>query len=401
MPHDLEGSRRRGADTAMAEAPDGGTAKRNSDRMSRAGGADPLKVLALTKYDNMAASSRYRFLNYVPLLEASGIDVTVAPLLSNDYVARRQTNRRVRWPEVGGAFLRRFRTILKSRRFDVVWLEGELFPKLPALIERLLNQLDIPFVVDIDDAIFHAYDHHPSTLYRAMMGRKIDVVMSRAQAVIAGNAYLARRAQQAGARHVVQVPTAIDHVAYLSALGEERPAASRKNGQLTIGWIGSPVTAHYLRHLEEPLAQFTNERESDLVLVGAGDVDLKVDRLVKRPWSPQRELSDIASFDIGIAPLADGAWERGKCGLKAIQYMGMGVPVVASDCGALPAILGEQPATGLLYRDDAEFYDCLDRLAEDRGLRSQLGENGRRRVEEEYSIHRWAGIVADTLRGAA
>jgi glycosyltransferase involved in cell wall biosynthesis len=232
------------------------------------------------------------------------------------------------------------------------------------------------------------------------MGRKIDVVMSRASAVIAGNAYLAERARAAGARKVVLVPTAIDHTVYRSAAGRQRPVAERNGEALTIGWIGSPVTAKYLRSVERALARFTAQRMSDVVLVGAGEFDLNVERLVKRPWSAERELSDIASFDIGIAPLVDGAWERGKCGLKAIQYMGMGVPVVASNCGALPSIIGE-PASGLLYREEEEFYSCLDRLSQDADLRNHLGENGRRRVAEEYTIHRWSEIVADTLRGAA
>ena len=400
MPHDFEGSRRRSASGELA-TPGG----HELDDISAAatdfrGAKNRLRVLALTKYENMAASSRYRFLNYLPLLEAHGIDITTEPLLSNSYVARRQTNQRASFREVVKAFLGRIKVVLKSRRYDVIWVEGELFPRLPAIFERILRRLDIPFVVDIDDAIFHAYDRHPSKVYRSVMSRKIDIVMSRASAVVAGNAYLAERARAAGAANVVLVPTAIDHMAYSSAATPAQAKKQMNGRQLTVGWIGSPVTAHYLRTVEPALARFTDKRNSKLVLVGAGDVDLNVDRLDKRSWSPQSELADIASFDIGIAPLADGAWERGKCGLKAIQYMGMGVPVVASDCGALPSIVGE-PASGLLYRDDEEFYACLNLLAEDADLRAELGRNGRRRVASEFSIHRWAGIIADTLRTAS
>lgn len=399
MPHDLEGSRRRSANNGAA-APGNQNTNVGDVATDHREGAGRINVLALTKYDELAASSRYRFLNYVPLLESLGVDVVAEPLLSNGYVERRQHNGRATLNEIALAFLRRIRVVLKSRRFDVIWVEGELFPRLPAIFERVLRRLNVPIVVDIDDAIFHAYDRHPSTVYRAVMGRKVDVVMGHASAVIAGNEYLAERALAAGASNVVLVPTAIDHTAYCSAADPVHTAANGNGKTLTVGWIGSPVTAHYLRSVERALARFTDRRKSDVVLVGAGDFDLNVERVVKRPWSRQRELSDIASFDIGIAPLVDGPWERGKCGLKAIQYMGMGVPVVASDCGALPSIIGE-PASGLLYRDDDEFYSCLDLLAEDAELRDHLGENGRQRVAQEFTIHRWAGIIAETLHAAA
>lgn len=399
MPHDFEGSRRRSMRSRAIPPRD---QEHSGDRPATDPQTDRrrLNVLALTKYEDLAASSRYRFLNYVPLLAERGVDVTTEPLLSNSYVERRQSNQRAGLNEIARAFLNRVKIVLKSRNFDVIWVEGELFPRLPALFERMLRRFDVPYVVDIDDAIFHAYDRHPSALFRAVMGRKVDVVMRRASAVIAGNAYLADRARAAGATNVVLVPTAIDHTAYRSIAGPRHDAKRRNGTDLTVGWIGSPVTAHYLRSVEGGLARFMSRHRSNLVLVGAGNFDLGVKPVDIRPWSPQRELTDIASFDIGIAPLVDGDWERGKCGLKAIQYMGMGVPVVASDCGALPTIIGE-PASGLLFRDDDEFYSCLDRLAEDADLREHLGQNGRRRVAREYSIHRWAGIVADTLQHAS
>lgn len=396
MPHDFEGGRRRGVnddDGSHQDLPAIGIADRRP-------AGRRLRVLALTKYEDLAASSRYRFLNYMPLLEEQGIDIVTEPLLSNSYVERRQAEQRAGFSEIAQAFLHRVKIVLRSRRFDVIWVEGELFPRLPAIFERVLKRLNVPYVVDIDDAIFHAYDRHPSKVYRAFMGRKVDIVMRRASAVIAGNAYLADRARAAGASNVVLVPTAIDHTAYRSSARHTRAGARPKSDALTVGWIGSPVTAHYLRSVERGLSRFLSRHNSNLVLVGAGDFSLNVQPVDIRPWSPQRELSDIASFDIGIAPLIDGAWERGKCGLKAIQYMGMGVPVVASDCGALPSILGE-PASGLLYHDDDEFFSCLDRLAESPELRVHLGENGRERVATHYSIHKWAGIVGDTLRQSA
>ncbi len=93
-------------------------------------------------------------------------------------------------------------------RFDLLWIEGEIFPRLPATVERVLGALKVPYVIDLDDAIFHTYDRHPHIAFRTLLGRKIDAVFGNARAVMAGNQYLADRALAAGARQVVTVPTA-------------------------------------------------------------------------------------------------------------------------------------------------------------------------------------------------
>ena len=164
------------------------------------------------------------------------------------------------------------------------------------------------------------------------MGRKIDVIFNRATTVVVGNAYLAERARQAGARRVMLVPTTVDHRAY----AEQQSSAHDK---LTFGWIGSSATAQYLQTIAPELDELCHSLSAQLRLIGVDRHQFKCPDVVLSNWSEDTELKEVASCDIGLAPMSDGHWERGKCGLKAIQYMAIGIPVLAADVGVLPTIV--------------------------------------------------------------
>lgn len=187
---------------------------------------------------------------YLPRLAAAGIDVTWAPLLDDAYLEALYGAGRRPWPQVARAYLARLGRLLGARDFDLLWIEKELFPMLPATVERLLAATGAPYVVDYDDALFHNYDLHRSALVRRLLGHKIDRVMAGARLVIAGNDYLAARAVQAGARWIEQLPTVIDLDRY-PAVPDAAPDPARP---FTIGWIGSPQTAEYLAAVAEPCA---------------------------------------------------------------------------------------------------------------------------------------------------
>ena len=352
-----------------------------------------VNVLALTRYGRQAASSRHRFLNYIPLLEERGVTVTAAPLLDDSYVTQRVSGGKTDFTSVILAYGHRISELATSHRFDVVWIEGELFPRLPALAERLLTSFRIPYVVDLDDAIFHAYDRHPSPLYRSLLGHKIDVILNRAAAVVVGNKYLAQRAVQAGARQVSIVPTSLDERAYT-------PLKRAAGDRLTLTWIGSPITAPYLASVKTELSQLCRTLPAALKLIGLDQPPFPCTNVVVRKWSEESEAQEVASCDIGLAPLVDGPWERGKCGFKAVQYMAAGLPVLAAHVGAQSDIVthGE---TGFLYRNGAEFTAFAKQLAADGELRSRLGAAGRQRVAADFSIHRWSETLRSTLIDAS
>lgn len=361
----------------------------SNDLASPSASSKHVHVLALTKYGRRAASSRHRFLDYIPLLADQGVLVTPIPLLSDTYVEGLFAGKKVDLADITRSFLQRVIALSSAYRFDLLWIEGELFPRLPALAERMLGLFGCPYVVDLDDAIFHTYDQHPWALVRKFLGRKIDVVFANAAAVTAGNDYLAERAFRAGAPRVVVVPTTVADSAYARVERVDR-------NTLTFGWIGSPGTAQYLRTIQTELEQLCRSLPATARLIGIGPAMPPTPEIIHRPWTEETEVEELAMCDIGLAPLFDGPWERGKCGLKAIQYMAAGVPVLAARIGALPGIVvhGE---TGFLYGDGAEFTTFARQLAGDRELRARMGQAGRLRAANCYSIHSWAEKVRDVL----
>ncbi|MDY6943881.1 MAG: glycosyltransferase, partial [Pseudomonadota bacterium] len=291
-----------------------------------------MNVLLMSRYGRLGASSRMRSLQYVPYLEANDVYVDWRPLLDDDYVRDLYAGRPTNWRRVAKAYVTRAFQLLFSRRYDVIWIEKELFPMLPATFERYLGQFGTPYVVDYDDAIFHNYDRHRRPWVRRVLGHKIDQVMARAACVLAGNQYLADRAVAAGADRVEILPTVIDLERY-TVVPPDSPG-------FTIGWIGSPGTAPYLSLVADALRPICELPDTRLLLVGAGEAgpDLPAER---RPWSEEREAADISEFDVGIMPLPDEPFERGKCGYKLIQYMASGKPVIASPVGVNREIVSD------------------------------------------------------------
>jgi glycosyltransferase involved in cell wall biosynthesis len=348
-----------------------------------------MKVLLLSRYGRMGASSRIRSYQYLPYLQGQGIEVEVAPLFSDDYLKQKYQGQ-VSTAGVFRCYLQRLQQLLRARKFDVLWIEKELFPWLPALAEQLLSLFKVPYVVDYDDAIFHRYDLHRRKLIRQLLGNKLDQVMRGASLVIAGNSYLAERAERTGARWVEILPTVIDLARY-----EARPAVESE--AFVIGWIGSPINTPYLKLIEPALTEICRDHQARLLLVGADSIELKGVPIEHRSWSEADEVVNILDFDVGIMPLPDTPWSRGKCGYKLIQYMACGRPVVGSRIGANIDVV-EPGVNGFLADSMDEWVDVLSRLRNDRQLRIEQGAAGRRRVEQHYCTARTAPKLAGLLQ---
>lgn len=268
-----------------------------------------MKVLLLTRYDRLGASSRMRMLQYLPWLTSAGMDVTVSPLFPDAYVQGLQTGHRNPW-HVLRAYWRRLRALLSSGNFDLLWIEKECLPWLPAWVEQALLPARIPYVLDYDDAVFHYYDEHRSTWVRRLLGNKHPALMRNAALVVAGNAYLASFARSAGAPWVEVVPTAIDLTRYSTLDGTASTTPQRPP---CVGWIGQRATADFLRPLA-PL--FERLAASGLGRFAAIGIDTQALGLpmASIAWTESSEVASIQSFDVGIMPLVDGPFERGKCG---------------------------------------------------------------------------------------
>jgi len=349
-----------------------------------------MKVLLLSRYSSLGASSRVRCYQYIPYLRNQGFDVTVAPLLDDNYIKDLYAGKRKRISLVISSYIRRIRSLLDARSYDLLWIEKELFPWLPAWAEGILTRLKIPYIVEYDDAVFHRYDLNSNRAVRLLLGNKIDAVMRQAAVVIAGNEYIAKRARISGARRVEILPTVID-------LEQYSPGPINKNKIFTIGWIGTPVTARYLHVVGSALADVCQNKLARVLLVGSGQITLDGVPVEIRPWSKETEVEAIHSFDVGIMPLPDSPWERGKCGYKLIQYMACGRPVVASPVGVNTQIV-EDGINGFLASTRDEWVHALNALQDDYDLWKRMGIAGRRKVETHYCLQVTAPQLAEILR---
>jgi len=291
-----------------------------------------------------------------------------------------------------GAYSHRVLQLMRRHLFDLVWIEKEALPWLPVWIERALL-CGVPYVLDFDDALFHHYDLHPSPLVRCFLGHRLDLLMADARLVVCGNDYLAERAKHAGAPWVEVLPTAIDLERYHSP-----PADNSDCDVPRIVWIGSPTTVHYLNLIHKSLLSLRERYPFKLRVIGAR-LDLLGIDVEYIDWSEESEVSAIQACQVGIMPLLDSPWERGKCGYKLIQYMACGLPVVASPVGVNHMIVHEG-VNGFLAGSHDEWVVKLESLLRDEPLRQRMGTAGRLRVESEYCIQETGPRLIQLLRTA-
>lgn len=354
-----------------------------------------LRVLALTRYGALGASSRMRSLQYLPALAAGGVQVQVQALFGDAALLARYRRGRYGLGTALRCFAQRVATLQRRQQFDLLWIEKEALPWWPLWAEAALLR-GVPYVLDYDDALFHNYDQHRLAAVRHVFGRRLDGLMAKAALVVGGNDYLAQRARAAGAPWVEVLPTVIDLDRYPA------PAINpvRLPGQLPrIVWIGSPSTVRYLQLLQEPLQALAQRLPFVLRVIG-GVFSLPGVQVECVPWSEDTEVAAIAACDVGVMPLLDSPWERGKCGYKLIQYMACGLPVVASDVGVNPEIV-RHGENGYLASTPGDWVAALEALLQSPSQRAQWGAKGRHRVEEAYCIQKTGPLMAQLLRTAA
>ncbi|MBN2453232.1 MAG: glycosyltransferase family 4 protein [Candidatus Omnitrophica bacterium] len=352
-----------------------------------------INAVFFTKYSREGASTRYRFLQYFPYFEDHGIRCELSPLTDADYLKHLYTLKRGTAGDCARALIRRLSAICGIRKYDIAVIEYELIPYFPPVFEALLNFLKIPYIVNYDDAVFYRYSRNKNALVRACFGGKIDRVIRGASLVIGGNKFLADYAGKAAARRVEMIPTVVDMNRYKDTSRGDNPV-------FTIGWIGSPSTSKYLNDIVPALAKVCAEGKARVVIIGAPDVKLPGVPVENRPWSETTEVRDLMDCNAGIMPLDDGLWEKGKCGLKAIQYMACGLPVVASPVGVNEEIV-EGGVSGFLAVTNEDWVRALAALRDDRALRERMGRAGRKKAEEQYSLRVTAPAFARLITEVA
>ncbi len=344
-----------------------------------------MRVAAFTKYGREAASTRQRLLQYLPSLASAGIEVDYSPLLGDDYVRALASGGSFSKLAVARSYARRLKQLLRGPDCDVLWVYAELFPYLPAAFERLAFRTGKPVVYDFDDAFFLTYQRNP------LLSGKLEPLIAGAAACCCGNDYLRDYALRLN-RDSIVLPTVVDTDAYV-------PVKRVRDGPVTIGWIGSPSTWQFVRPLLPLLKELCDGERARLLVVGAGAAAAS-DRFAGMElaqWSEAGEVASVQAMDIGIMPLPDEPWARGKSGYKLVQYMACGLPVVASPVGVNASIVREGE-TGFLADSVDEWRARLESLIADAGMRLGMGTAGRQRAVDCYSLRSQAPRLIEVFR---
>ncbi len=356
-----------------------------------------ITVAALVPYAlDTTPSQRFRIEQWGPCLAAAGIDLAFSPFADMTLMrVLQEPGRTLRKILLTlGAIRRRLSTVSVLERGRIVFLHRAACLVGPPIVERILAARGHPLIYDFDDAI---YLLHTAAVNRATawlkQPSKTATVCRLSQQVVVGNAHLASWAGQHAAR-VTVVPTSIDTDRYLP---RERGGAS---GRVVVGWSGSSTSQTYLEAFATMLRTLVSDHDVELRVLSTRAPELPGVPHTWKPWSAATEIEEISAFDIGIMPMPDEEWALGKCALKALQYMALAVPTVASAVGANREVIAHGK-NGFLATGSDEWRTALRALILDRQLRNTIGAAGRCTVEEGYSMRRSAGLLEAVVRETA
>ena len=370
----------------------GGRSPLTDEAMSHDG--SNVSVCALVPYPpDTTPSQRFRIEQWIPHLAAQGIRVDIFPFADESMLRLMpKPGRRVAKANANiRRLIARFSDVIAARNYDVVLIHRAACIIGPAMLERLIGAFGRPIIYDFDDAIFVLHTTDANRRFAWLkFPRKTASICRVSRHVVVGNSYLADYARRYN-QNVTIVPTSVDIDRYQP---RER---NRTNGRFVVGWTGSSTSQTYLEMFVPVLRR----------LVALGNIELRVhsDREPAlpgvpyewRPWSAENEVEELAQFDVGIMPMPDEEFALGKCAMKALLYMAMGIPAVCSAIGANLEVI-QNGENGLLASTPEEWISHIEKLIADPALVERLGAAGRKTVEERYSMHGSAELFAQVVR---
>jgi glycosyltransferase involved in cell wall biosynthesis len=349
----------------------------------------PRCLLVLCPYPyGVAAGQRLKFEQYYDAWRRAGWEVDIAPFI--DVALWRVLYERGHLASkilgVARGYVRRIRDMLRVRQYDLVYVHMYVTPIGTSFSERVVRALAKRLVYDVEDNVMAHVDYvgrdNPNPLLRFIRASaKYRFLVREANHVITSSPTLNDRCKAinryAGCTYI---SSSVDAARF-------KPTGRYSNGDVvTIGWTGTFSSREYLDLLRGVLQKLSMERRFRLRVIGNFDYELPgIDLEVVR-WTVEREIQDLQAIDIGLYPLPVDEWVSGKSGLKAIQYMMMGIPCVATDVGTTPLIV-RNGETGLLVRTEDEWMRALKQLLDDPDLRRRLGEAARQDAVEKYSTN--------------
>ncbi len=338
-----------------------------------------MKVLFLTQTTELGPSSRYRVYQLLPLLQERGIECTVSPAIDTQTYSRIYLQGGSKFSAWREAWQQRQTDLRRLGRFDAVFVQKGVFPGLHSRFERTIAARK-PMVFDLDDAIWLPRQGGSPLLRALHRERAVQGILCLATVVTVGNEFLAEYARRFNS-NVVLVPSTVDVSRY-----------PQNADSAVVGWIGSSTTLPYLKSLGHAFRALNVTPR----VIASGDSNALGFPIDFRPWRLETESVELAQFGIGVAPLPNTPWERGKCGVKLLQYMACGIPAVASAVGVHKQII-QHGANGLLAETDTDWIKHLRQLLDDPVLRARLGAAARETVANRYDVRVAADGIANVL----
>jgi glycosyltransferase involved in cell wall biosynthesis len=319
---------------------------------------------------------------WAPALSKFGVDVTFESFRCDDLheLLCHPGNTAKKISLTTQAIGRRLKVLKSLKEFDLVYVYNEAALLGPALAEHYISLKRVPFVFDFDDAIFLHYTYiSPVNRYLRLLKfpRKTGAICRLASQVMVGNSYLANYASRYN-ENITIVPSTVDTDTY--TIEPDRVSSD----PLVIGWTGSYSTIQYLDSLKATFQELAKRERFRLRVVGVPNYSIEGVEVESLPWSSATEVADLRPIDIGVMPMPEDDWTRGKCGMKALQFMGLGIPTVCSPVGVNSTII-RQNENGLLASTGQEWMESLSRLLQSAELRRTLGWAGRKTIEASYS----------------
>lgn len=345
-------------------------------------------------YPIEGASNRYRIHQYLPYLEKEGITFQVRPFVSPKFynILYKKKHFFSKFVYFFLCTLNRLFDLVRALKVDIVFIHRECFPFGPPVLEFILCKILFkPIIYDFDDAIYVCTEGKLFEWFKNP--GKVKRIISWSDYVIAGNEYLRNYAIKFN-KNIRIIPTPIETFKFKPFDNKEE----KRKEKIKIGWIGSHSTAKYLLRLSAVFQRLVEKYNFDLIIVGAEQrINIPGVNVINKAWSLDREVEDFQDLTIGIYPLPENKWTLGKCGFKAIQYMAVGIPVVASPVGVNKEIIYDGH-NGFFASTDQEWIDKLSLLIENYQLRRKIGDAGRKTVEKNYSVIRNSRKLLEILK---
>ena len=337
----------------------------------------PKTVYFYTKYGEMSASTRERFTKYIPFLNKNNINVKSHILINDKIYFSRIIKGEKKIIHISFQFINRiFQIIFQKKKLLVI--QYELLSFFPSILELYLKIRNIPYIIDLDDAVYLNYKK--KFLYKILFDRKFKRILNWSNGIIVGNNFLKKEIKKFCKKQIIYLPTTV-HV---------NISKFKKNHNFTVIWIGSPSTTKYLDDISFVIEYLSLNEDVRFKIIGSKNSKILQNSNIEfLDWSIKEEKKELYSSSLGIMPLRNTEWEKGKCGYKLLQYMSCSLPVIASPVGVNKKIV-QKGITGYFANSQKDWIDYILKIKKDNKLGKKLGKNGKKKLLKDFELKKFS-----------